>query len=156
MCHNQTLIFILFLSIFRTSGMHWDFCQFKCGFSKLIDNICFNSDIKCGLLQCQNMTRQLYTYKHALTYGGSYVGTDTCHVVIFDFGLATQDPGLVPNGAECETGKVCLLFLSSLELMPPGLTEYYRIQFQVSIQPGPSNIVGLYLNQTLVNLQKSA
>src|SRR6218665_375700 len=59
----------------------------------------------CGTLYCQDPSRNLSHYLEYYTIGNGTSGSDTCHFVIFDFGLDTQDPGYVPSGASCGAGK---------------------------------------------------
>jgi|SRR6218665_1062765 len=59
----------------------------------------------CGTLQCQDQSRNLSHYLSYYRISRGAYGSDTCHSVIFDFGLDTQDPGYVPSGASCGAGK---------------------------------------------------
>lgn len=73
----------------------------------MLINVLQHSDVKCGLLQCQNLNSTLYTYINFITSGKlAFPSGDTCHTAMFDFGLATHNPGLVPDGAQCGLGKV--------------------------------------------------
>ena len=65
----------------------------------------FNSDVFCGRLLCQDNNKTLQHYFNFVLIAIPSIANDTCHSVIFDFGLETQDPGLVPSGAKCGVDK---------------------------------------------------
>lgn len=69
----------------------------------------------CGTLQCKDFSRNLSYYEQYYMIGEKYftdgVTNETCHTVIFDFGLDTQDPGFVPSGASCGPGKASFFFI---------------------------------------------
>ena len=65
----------------------------------------------CGTLQCQGLNRTLSYYLEYYMMGSATYGSDTCHSVMLDVGLDTQDPGYVPSGASCGTGKASFLHM---------------------------------------------
>jgi len=65
-----------------------------------------SSDVMCGKLMCDTTGKNLYTYTNFYVSSPVSIGNYICNSIIFDFGLKTQDPGLVPNGASCGDGMV--------------------------------------------------
>ena len=62
----------------------------------------------CGQLLCTGTGGGLENYKSVryLTIGNAYIGSDYCNSTVFDVGLQQTSPGVVPNGAKCDTNKV--------------------------------------------------
>ena len=71
----------------------------------------FNSDVFCGRLLCQDNNKTLHHYFKYFITGSYFIANDACHSVIFDFGLETQDPGLVPSGAKCGVDKARIRYI---------------------------------------------
>lgn len=72
---------------------------------------CSKKDALCGRLQCLHLTNNLefgskYTY-FTTTYSNGEK-TVECHAATIDMGINDVDPGLVPDGAKCGDGKMCL------------------------------------------------
>ncbi|XP_055524444.1 zinc metalloproteinase-disintegrin-like BmMP [Wyeomyia smithii] len=78
---------------------------------------CNQEDIMCGLLHCSHRNEKLdygmQAYSKLTTTKFSHYGPrgtvrDTiCNSAIIDLGLQVTNPGLVPDGAKCGTGKMC-------------------------------------------------
>jgi len=72
------------------------------------------SDVLCGQLHCTSTT-QLAAFSSSLLfdYVKSNITVDAsvtygCDSVIIDVGMQQLDQGLVPNGAKCGEGRVCI------------------------------------------------
>ncbi|XP_053698664.1 disintegrin and metalloproteinase domain-containing protein 9-like [Sabethes cyaneus] len=78
---------------------------------------CNQEDIMCGLLHCSHRNEKLdygmQAYSKLTTTKFSHYGPrgtvrDTiCNSAIIDLGLDITNPGLVPDGAKCGSGKMC-------------------------------------------------
>ncbi|XP_039444708.1 disintegrin and metalloproteinase domain-containing protein 33-like [Culex pipiens pallens] len=78
---------------------------------------CNQEDIMCGLLHCSHRNEKLDygmgAYSKLTTTKFTHFGPrgtvrDTvCNAAIVDLGLDVTNPGLVPDGAKCGTGKMC-------------------------------------------------
>ena len=75
-----------------------------------------SSDVMCGKLLCDTTGKNLYTYMNYYLLSSASIGNSKCNSVIFDFGLKTQDPGLVPNGASCGDGMVTVEHITYIAL----------------------------------------
>lgn len=71
---------------------------------------CFR-DVKCGLLHCMHLNERLEfgmesvsKVSHSFLKGKE--GVIPCRVALVDMGLDMVDPGLAPDGAKCDRGKV--------------------------------------------------
>ncbi|KAL1449769.1 hypothetical protein WDU94_002244 [Cyamophila willieti] len=87
----------------------------NCGYNKMNKTYtkCDDSDIMCGMLQCQYLTEKLEfglesvaILSHSfINPGGSIL---PCRSAIVDMGLSQVDPGLTPDGARCGPDKMCV------------------------------------------------
>ncbi|XP_049859100.1 pneumococcal serine-rich repeat protein [Schistocerca gregaria] len=95
----------------------------NCGFDRLNRSFhkCTKEDIYCGMLHCKHLNEKLEfgmesvaRLAHSfINAGGSLI---PCRTALVDLGLNEVDPGLVPNGAKCGEGKMCV----SQRCMPVG------------------------------------
>uniref|UniRef100_A0A0C9R7S6 ADAM9 protein n=1 Tax=Fopius arisanus TaxID=64838 RepID=A0A0C9R7S6_9HYME len=74
---------------------------------------CDDEDILCGRLQCHSDGNSLlFGLESAAVISHSFLMKNTemvkCRAAIIDLGLNDPDPGLVPDGAQCGAGKMCL------------------------------------------------
>lgn len=87
----------------------------NCGYDRLKQEYiaCKHDDALCGMLQCRHLNERLefgmesvailsHSFKN---YRGSIV---PCRTAIVDLGLQSVDPGLTPDGAKCEEGRMCV------------------------------------------------
>lgn len=87
----------------------------NCGYDKLKNEYisCKQTDALCGMLQCRHLNERLEfgmesvaILSHSfMNYRGSIV---PCRTAIVDLGLQSIDPGLTPDGAKCNEGKMCM------------------------------------------------
>ncbi|XP_049278949.1 zinc metalloproteinase-disintegrin-like BmMP [Anopheles funestus] len=78
---------------------------------------CAAHDLHCGLLHCTHQSEKLeygveaYAKRTATKYQHygprGTVRTTICNAVIVDLGLDVVNPGLVPDGTKCGTGRMC-------------------------------------------------
>ncbi|XP_058455349.1 disintegrin and metalloproteinase domain-containing protein 12-like [Malaya genurostris] len=78
---------------------------------------CRQEDVMCGLLHCSHRNEKLdygmQAYSKLTTTKFSHYGprgtvrSTVCNSAIVDLGLEVTNPGLVPDGAKCGTGKMC-------------------------------------------------
>uniref|UniRef100_A0A147BIC0 Putative zinc metalloproteinase n=1 Tax=Ixodes ricinus TaxID=34613 RepID=A0A147BIC0_IXORI len=88
----------------------------NCGYVRLnkTNKKCHRDDVMCGMLQCVHLNERLEFGIESAAIQSKFFITDekgrtfTCHSVIVDLGLFSQDPGQSPNGAKCGTNKACL------------------------------------------------
>lgn len=88
----------------------------NCGFDALQNKYvaCSKVNVRCGRLQCRPLsTKPEFGIDSGTIQGRHAVGTvdaglQSCHTLQIDMGVSVLDPGMVPNGAICETGKVCV------------------------------------------------
>ena len=82
----------------------------------------------CGRLQCTGGNWRVIYYGSDLWYFSSEwsYGIALCDSTTYDVGLDVQDPGLVPHGASCGTGKVDI---SISVLSHVGLSIYIFMTF---------------------------
>ncbi|XP_046591917.1 uncharacterized protein LOC107216740 isoform X1 [Neodiprion lecontei] len=87
----------------------------NCGYNRVNDTYirCNDADSLCGMLHCKHLNERLEfgmetvaILSHSfLNSGGQII---PCRTAIVDLGLNEVDPGLVPDGAKCGTGKMCV------------------------------------------------
>ncbi|XP_011304121.1 disintegrin and metalloproteinase domain-containing protein 28 [Fopius arisanus] len=87
-----------------------------CGYNPLDSTYspCEEVDILCGRLHCQPPDGIRFqfgadgdvTVRHAYVNSGNTFAS--CKTAVVDMGTRDVDPGLVPNGARCAEGKVCV------------------------------------------------
>ncbi|XP_037076834.1 uncharacterized protein LOC119098008 [Pollicipes pollicipes] len=87
----------------------------NCGYSRLNDSYhrCKPSDVLCGTLHCAHLNERLeYGVESAAELSVSFIKLDgqvlPCRSAVIDLGLRQRDPGLVPQGAACGSGKMCV------------------------------------------------
>ncbi|XP_048506843.1 uncharacterized protein LOC105688427 isoform X2 [Athalia rosae] len=87
----------------------------NCGYNKVDKTYirCNDTDSFCGMLHCKHLNERLEfgmesvaILSHSfLNSGGQII---PCRTAIVDLGLNQIDPGLVPDGAKCDNGKMCV------------------------------------------------
>lgn len=87
----------------------------NCGFNRetSVYKNCTKNNVFCGMLQCRHLNERLEfglesvaILSHSfISHGGSII---PCRTAIIDLGLHTVDPGMVPDGAKCGDGKLCI------------------------------------------------
>lgn len=87
----------------------------NCGYNRLKQHFfsCNAEDVLCGMLHCQHLNERLEfgmesvaILSHSfINYANSII---PCRTAIVDLGLNQMDPGLVPDGARCGEGKMCV------------------------------------------------
>ncbi|KAI4460525.1 adam a disintegrin and metalloprotease domain [Holotrichia oblita] len=87
----------------------------NCGYDKVTQTYkkCHDNDMLCGLLHCKHQNDRLEfgmesvaVLSHSfLNLKGSII---PCRTAIVDLGLSVLDPGLVPDGAKCGDGRMCV------------------------------------------------
>lgn len=87
----------------------------NCGYDRLVNVYinCSAEDIYCGMLQCRHLNERLeFGMESVAVVSHSYISYEKniipCRTVIVDLGLQSVDPGLVPDGAKCAEGKMCV------------------------------------------------
>ncbi|XP_063993124.1 zinc metalloproteinase-disintegrin-like MTP8 isoform X2 [Diachasmimorpha longicaudata] len=89
----------------------------NCGydFTSSTYDSCRNADIFCGRLQCNHLSAEMtfqfaaYAAVTAQTYVyGVGPSVLSCKTAMLDVGGRKLDPGLVPNGAKCAEGRMCV------------------------------------------------
>ncbi|XP_077302724.1 zinc metalloproteinase-disintegrin-like MTP8 [Arctopsyche grandis] len=87
----------------------------NCGYNLVtkIFSKCEDENIFCGILHCSHLNERLeFGMESVAILSHSFINKEgsiiPCRTVIVDLGLDQVDPGLVPNGAKCGDGKMCV------------------------------------------------
>ncbi|XP_041368404.1 disintegrin and metalloproteinase domain-containing protein 12-like [Gigantopelta aegis] len=88
----------------------------NCGYNWTTDSYlaCNRRDVMCGLLHCVHLNEKLMFWRDNLahTMRASFLTRGNtqyvCRSAMLDVGLDMPDPGMVPDGAKCDTDKVCV------------------------------------------------
>ncbi len=65
------------------------------------------SDVQCGQLMCFGSTEMVnFARQTLLRLNSTVVGAHPCYGALIDVGSQTPSPAYVPNGAQCDSGKV--------------------------------------------------
>ncbi|XP_076058240.1 uncharacterized protein LOC143035271 [Oratosquilla oratoria] len=88
----------------------------NCGYNWVNDTYykCIEEDVRCGMVHCMHLNERLEfgmesvsKVDHSFLRGKKGV-VIPCRVALVDMGLDMKDPGLVPDGAKCGNGKMCV------------------------------------------------
>ena len=74
---------------------------------------CHTQDVMCGMLHCSHLSNKLqFGLKNAAKQSHTLIRSGKtilpCRNALVDLGLDQADPGLVPSGASCGEGRMCL------------------------------------------------
>ncbi|XP_015110577.1 disintegrin and metalloproteinase domain-containing protein 28 isoform X2 [Diachasma alloeum] len=90
----------------------------NCGYNPVDSTFrpCRKKNTLCGRLQCKHLGAEMRFQfgsdafvrgGHTYVYGPNY-SVLSCKIAIVDLGTRDVDPGLVPNGAKCAEGRMCV------------------------------------------------
>ena len=96
----------------NTRGDNKGNCGYKGGSRELL-KACQKEDVLCGMLHCSHLSEKLrFGMKNVATQSQTFLKNGKtvlpCRNALVDLGLDQTDPGLVPSGASCGQGKMCL------------------------------------------------
>ncbi|CAH0597666.1 unnamed protein product [Chrysodeixis includens] len=87
----------------------------NCGYDRLNQRYipCSSRDAMCGMLQCRHLNERLeFGMESVALLSAVFINNNgtiiPCRTAIIDLGLGDVDPGLVPDGAQCGEGMMCL------------------------------------------------
>ncbi|KAF4523263.1 hypothetical protein B566_EDAN006886 [Ephemera danica] len=87
----------------------------NCGHNKVNHSYipCEKENVKCGMLHCKHSNERLEFGMESVailtqTFLAKEGNISPCRSAIVDLGLKDVDPGLVPDGAKCGPGKMCV------------------------------------------------
>lgn len=87
----------------------------NCGYDRLNQRFlpCAVTDAMCGTLQCRHLNERLEFGMESAAFLSAVFINDNgtiipCRTAIIDLGVNDVDPGLVPDGAKCGDGMMCL------------------------------------------------
>ncbi|XP_077287628.1 uncharacterized protein LOC143912233 isoform X2 [Arctopsyche grandis] len=87
----------------------------NCGYNRLKQNFskCQDENLLCGMLHCRHLNERLeFGMENVAILSHSFINNKgsiiPCRSAMVDLGLNQVDPGLVPDGAKCGEGKMCV------------------------------------------------
>ena len=101
----------------------------NCGYNRMNRSYirCLDEDVRCGMLHCTHLNERLeFGMESVAILSHSFINSGgkiiPCRTALVDLGINEIDPGLAPEGAKCDTDKLCVdkkcIPISSLPVGP--------------------------------------
>ena len=101
----------------------------NCGYNRMNNSYvqCQEEDVRCGMLHCSHLNERLeFGMESVAILSHSFINSGgriiPCRTALVDLGINDVDPGLAPEGAKCDEGKLCVdrkcIAVEKLEIGP--------------------------------------
>ena len=101
---------------------------------------CLDEDVRCGMLHCSHLNERLeFGMESVAILSHSFINSGgriiPCRTALVDLGINDVDPGLAPEGAKCDEGKLCVdrkcIPVENLEIGPNACQGKYSTLLKV-------------------------
>ena len=87
----------------------------NCGYNRINNSYiqCLDEDVRCGMLHCSHLNERLeFGMESVAILSHSFINSGgriiPCRTALVDLGINDVDPGLAPEGARCDEGRLCV------------------------------------------------